>query len=64
MYIMRTRSLQVDMICVCLRSRLYEHDDLTHDFVNLLTNLLTSLLIYSQTHNLPCMHTYAMIPVI
>ena len=68
MYIMTTRSLQVDIICVRLRSRMYEHDDLTHDFVDLLTNLLpyllTSLLTYSQTHNLPCMHTYVMIPVI
>ena len=30
----------------------------------LLTYLLTSLPTYSQTHNLPCMHTYVMIPVI
>ena len=52
------------IIYVCLKSRMYEHDDLTHDFVNLLTYLLTSLLTYSQTHNLPCMHTYVMIPVI
>ena len=68
MYNITTRSFQVDIICVCLRSRMYEHDDLTHDFVNLLNNLLTylltSLLTYSQTHNLPCMHTYVMIPVI
>ena len=64
MYIMTTRSFQVDIICVCLRSRMYEHDDLTHDFVNLPTYLLTFLLTYSQTHNLPCMHTYVMIPVI
>ena len=66
----RTRSFEVDMICVCLRSRLYEHDDVTHDFVNMLTYLytylLTSLLSLSQTDNLPCMdmHTYVMIPVI
>ena len=32
--------------------------------IYLLTYLLTSLLTYSQTHNLPCMHTYVMIPVI
>ena len=43
MYIMTTRSLQVDIICVCLKSRMYEHDDLTHDFVNSLTYLLTYL---------------------
>ena len=66
----RTRSFEVDMICVCLRSRLYEHDDVTHDFVNMLTYLytylLTSLLSLSQTDNLPCihMHPYVMIPVI
>ena len=71
MYIMtRTRSFEVDMICVCLRSRLYEHDDVTHDFVNmltyLLTYLLTSLLSLSQTDNLPCIHvhTCVMTPVI
>ena len=65
---MTTRSLQVDIICVCLKSRMYEHDDLTHDFVslpnNFLINLLTSLLTYSQTHYFPCMPTYVMIPVI
>ena len=44
MYIMTTRSLQVDIICVCLKSRMYEHDDLTHDFVDLLTYLLTYIL--------------------
>ena len=50
MYIMtRTRSFEVDMICVCLRSRLYEHDDVTHDFVNMLTYLLTYLLNYIVT---------------
>ena len=64
MYIMTTRSLQVDIICVCLKSRMYEHDDLTHDFANSLTYLLAFLPTYSRTHDLPCMHTYVMIAVI
>ena len=51
MYIMtRTRSFEVDVICVCLRSRLYEHDDVTHDFVNLLIYLLAYIVTIMFTN--------------
>ena len=58
MYIMTTRSFQVDIICVCLRSRMYEHDDLTHDFVNLLTYLHTYILTNIFTNSLFSLYAY------
>ena len=59
MYIMTTRSLQVDIICVCLRSRMYEHWTWWSDSWSChLTYIITSLLTYSQTHNLSCTYMY------
>ena len=49
---------------LCMNMMIWLMISLIYLITYLLTYLLTSLLTYSQTHNLPCMHTYVMIAVI